>query len=217
MLRVKICGNRTIEEVWMAVNAGADAVGLIVGIRYKTEDALDTYTASEILKLVPPYISTVLVTHVTSADEVINIYEKVPTTTIQLHGEILPDEITKVRNYLPNVKLIKAIYIVDTTSIKSAKSFARFVDAIILDSRTKDRIGGTGLTHDWDISRKIVSSIDKPVVLAGGLNVDNVIEAIQYVKPFGVDVNSGVEFPNGKKDPKKVNGFVRLCKNCVIV
>jgi phosphoribosylanthranilate isomerase len=213
MIRVKICGNRTIEEAFMAVRAGADAVGLIVGARYKTEDELDTYTAGEILTALPPYISTVLVTHLISAGEVIEIYQRVPTSVIQLQNDIMPREITKIKIHLPHVKLIKSIHVKNITAIETAKSFTPYVDALLLDSRTGDRIGGTGITHDWDISSKIVLQINKPVILAGGLNPGNVLEAIRHVRPFGVDVNSGVEFADGKKDPKKINDFVRLCKN----
>lgn len=213
MIRVKICGNRTIEEALMAFRAGADAVGLIVGTRYKTEDELDTHTASEILTALPPYISTTLVTHLISADEVMEIHRRVPTSVIQLQDEITPREITKLKNLLPHVKLIKAIHIENMTTIETAKSFAPYVDALLADSRTKDRIGGTGITHDWGISSKIVSQINKPLILAGGLNTSNVLDAIRQVRPFGVDVNSGVEFADGKKDPKKINDFVRLCKN----
>jgi phosphoribosylanthranilate isomerase len=92
MIRVKICGNRTIEEAFMSVRAGADAVGLIIGALYKTEDEIDVCTATEILASLPPYISTVLVTHLLSADEVVKIHESVPTTVIQLQNDIVPSE-----------------------------------------------------------------------------------------------------------------------------
>ena len=213
MIRVKICGNRTIEEAFMAVRAGADAVGLIVGTRYKTEDELDAHTASEILTALPPYISAVLVTHLISADEVMEIHQRVPTAVIQLQNDIILREITKIKKRLPHVKLIKAIHVENMSAIEIAKSFASYVDALLVDSRTEDRIGGTGMTHDWGISSKIVLQINKPVILAGGLNPSNALEAIRQVRPFGVDVNSGVEFEDGKKDPKKINDFVRLCKN----
>jgi phosphoribosylanthranilate isomerase len=215
MVRVKICGNRSIEEVLMAVRAGADAIGLIVGTRHLTEDNLDANIASEILRDVPPFISPVLVTHFLFAEEIMDVYQKVTTPIIQLHDDIMPDEIKTIRTYLPCVRLIKSVHVVDKSAIETSKSLAPFVDAILLDSRTKDRIGGTGLVHDWSISSNIVSLIDKPVILAGGLNPRNIVQAIKHVRPFGVDVNSGVEFPDGRKNPQKINDFVRLSKKCV--
>ena len=86
------------------------------------------------------------------------------------------------------------------------------VDAILLDTQSGDRIGGTGQVHDWAISRRIVEALDSRVLLAGGLRPDNLAAAIEQVQPFGVDVNSGVEFQNGEKDPEKVAAFVRLAK-----
>jgi phosphoribosylanthranilate isomerase len=110
------------------------------------------------------------------------------------------------------VKLIKAIPVENVSAIETAECLAPYVDALLVDSRTKDRIGGTGMTHDWGISSKIVLRVNKPVILAGGLNTSNVLEAIRRVRPFGVDVNSGVEFEDGRKDPEKISGFVRLSK-----
>jgi phosphoribosylanthranilate isomerase len=217
MVRVKICGNRNVEEALMAIHAGADAVGLIVGARYKTEDEIDTHIAGEILTAIPPYISSVLVTHSVSADDVLKIHQKVPTTTIQLQDNIAPHEITLIKKHLPNVKIIKSIHVTDITALENSQFLAPYVDALLLDSRTKDRIGGTGIVHNWNISRQIVSSVGQPVILAGGLRVDNVIEAIKLVKPFGVDVNSGLEFSDGSKDPQKVRDFICLCKKCDII
>ena len=214
MVRVKICGNRSIEEVLMAVHAGADAIGLIVGARHHTEDNLVADIASEILRDIPPFISTVLVTHFLFAEEIMDVYRKVPTHIIQLHDDIALNEIKAIRRYLPYVRIIKSVHVVNETAIETSRFLAPFVDAILLDSRTEDRIGGTGLVHDWSISRNIVSLINKPVILAGGLNPRNIVEAIKRVRPFGVDVNSGVEFLDGRKDPQKINDFVWLSKKC---
>jgi phosphoribosylanthranilate isomerase len=212
MIRVKICGNRTVEDILSAVEFGADALGLIIGTKYYSEDNLSIEKAITLFKYIPPFVSSVIVTHLLDAEEILAIYDKIPTSTIQLHNEIVPKEIQKIREKLPSVKLIKAIHVTDVSSIKTAKYFEMFVDGILLDSRTIDRIGGTGKTHDWSISKQIVSSVNKPVILAGGLNPENISQAIQYVQPFGVDVNSGVDLPNGDKDSDKIQNFIRLSK-----
>jgi len=208
MVRVKICGIKSIDEVWMAVNAGANAFGLIVGATHKTEDVLKPEDANHILKKAPPYISSVLVTHLTTAKEILTIYMKVPACDIQLQDNISIDEIDRLRRDLKHVKLIKAIHVVNKDALETAKYFAPNVDALLLDSKTRFRIGGTGKVHDWNISRDIVESIEIPVILAGGLTPENVVEAIKKVRPFGVDVNTGVKFPDGSKDPQLVKDFV---------
>jgi phosphoribosylanthranilate isomerase len=213
MIRVKICGNRTIEDVLLSVNFGADAVGLIVGTKYYSEDNISPVLAGELLKKIPPFVSTVLVTHLQSSGEILDIYYQVPTTTIQLHNDISIDEIKTIKQAIPYVRLIKAVHVIDESAIKNSKVFIPFVDALLLDSLTSNRIGGTGKTHDWSISKAITSLSDIPVILAGGLNPENVIQAIEYVRPFGVDVNSGVDSLNGKKDLQKIKRFISLSKN----
>lgn len=213
MIRVKICGNRTIEDVLLSVNSGTDAVGLIVGTKYYSEDKLSPQLAGEILQKVPPFVSTVLVTHLQSIQEILEVYHHAPTSVIQLHNDVPREAIQALRQQLPYVKLIKAVHVVDESAIETSRYFVPFVDAILLDSRTSNRIGGTGKIHDWSISKKITSIIDKPVILAGGLNPANVAQAIEYVRPFGVDVNSGVDSLNGDKDLHKVRDFIGVCKN----
>ncbi len=208
MVRVKICGIKSIDEAWMAVNAGANAFGLIVGATHKTEDCLRPEAAHHILKEAPPYISSVMVTHLTTAKEILAIYKKVPACDIQLQGNITLDEITKLRMNLKHVKFIKAIHVMKNGAVEAGKYFAPHVDALLLDSKTRYRIGGTGKVHDWNISRDIVVSIDKPVILAGGLTPENVVEAIIKVGPFGVDVNTGVKSPDGSKNSQLIKDFV---------
>ena len=93
-----------------------------------------------------------------------------------------------------------------------AKAYLPYVDALLLDSRTEDRIGGTGFPHDWDISKKIVAENTKPVILAGGLTPTNIVDAISKVKPYGVDVHTGVEGADGNRDLQKLQDFIRYAK-----
>ena len=128
---------------------------------------------------------------------------------IQLHNEIEPYEIALIREGAPHARLIKAVHVADWSALNAARSCEPYSDAILLDSRTENRIGGTGQVHDWSISREIVRLSKKPTILAGGLNEENVLDAIGFVRPFGVDVNSGVDDSCGDKDEETVRGFVQ--------
>ena len=213
MLRVKVCGNRSKRDLEISLTMGADAVGLIVGIRHRSEDAIQPALAAELLRLVPVFVTSVLVTHLITASEILGIHDEVRTQAIQLHDDIPADEIIALRKRLPRVALIKAIGVVDESSIKAAHDIEPLVDALLLDSRTRDRIGGTGQVHDWSISRRIVDTARVPVILAGGLTPENVHSAIEAVRPYGVDANSGLELPDGNKDPARVRDFVIRAKS----
>lgn len=206
-MRAKICGINNIEDVNVALKAGADALGFLVGITHLAEDKISKEDAKDLISNLPPFISTVAVTHLTSVDAIVDMVKYLGVTTVQIHDYIPPQEVKQVRDLLPGVKIIKAVHVMAEDSIEIARSFEPYVDALLLDSRTKDRLGGTGMTHDWNISAKIVQEVKKPVILAGGLTADNVYEAVKKVKPYGVDVNSGVETGN-RKDYVKVSKFI---------
>lgn len=212
MFRVKICGNRTPQDLALAGRTGADAVGLIVGTRHRSEDSLDAQLAAALLGSLPALVGSVLVTHLISAEQILALHKIVPTAMIQLHDSIAVAEIDIIRRALPDIALIKAVGVTGETAIATAGTFAPYVDALLLDTHSGNRIGGTGIVHDWSISRRIVAQSRKPVILAGGLRPENLAEAIEAVRPYGVDVNSGVEFPNGDKDPNRVQAFVALAK-----
>ena len=108
--------------------------------------------------------------------------------------------------------MMKAVHVVDENSVQEAMDLEKYADAILLDSRTQTRIGGTGIVCDWDISEKICRACQKPVFLAGGLKPENVAEAVRKVQPFAVDANSGVEKPNGDKDEDRMCAFVQNAK-----
>lgn len=213
MLHIKICGNRTVHDIALAINAGADAVGIICGVRHVSEDALAPGVAAVLLASVPPQITAVLVTHFKTAREVLALHRFVPAETIQLHGDVPVSEIKKIRKALPDAWLIKAVGVTGEEAIKTARQYVPHVNALVLDSRTKTRIGGTGTVHDWSVSRRIVEAISKPVILAGGLNPENLAAALKAVGPAAVDVNSGVESANGEKDPARVAAFIRIARS----
>ncbi|HJK54247.1 MAG TPA: phosphoribosylanthranilate isomerase, partial [Methanocorpusculum sp.] len=204
---VKICGTATFADLDCAVAAGADAVGFLMGITHVTQDAVTPETAAAMVATLPPFIVPVAVTHLTKPSDLIRIVELSRCTTLQIQDMVTPDDIAEVREALPYLRIMKAVHVMDESAITTAKYFSDTADAILLDTRTADRIGGTGITHDWNISAKIVKECSCPVILAGGLTPENVTEAITRVRPYAVDVHTGVK-KNGVRDAERTRAFV---------
>lgn len=209
--RVKICCISSIEEAKLAIKYGASAIGL-VGNMPSGPGIIDDQLISEIVKTVPPAVSTFLLTSKTTAKGIIAHYRKVNTTTIQIVDDLPKSEYAILRAELPNVKLVQVIHVSDENSVNEAVEASKYADAILLDSgnpnlRVKE-LGGTGRTHNWDLSRQIRESIGIPLFLAGGINPDNVKEAVEKVQPFGVDLCSGVR-TDGKLDEEKLKAFFK--------
>ena len=190
------------------MKAGANAVGFLVGLTHLAEDKINKDDAKAIIAKLPPFVSSVLVTHLTDRAKIIDLATELNVNTIQIHDYISPEDVVFVRTQMANCKIIKAIHIIDEAeAIQMMHDFECTCDALLLDSRTKERLGGTGMVHDWNISKRIVSESKIPVILAGGLTDQNVYDAVKKTMPFGVDVNSGVE-ADGWKDYAKVREFV---------
>jgi len=158
----------------------------------------------------PPPIASFLLTRHTDASSISKHHALVRTNTIQLVDMPEPEVYGQLREVLPGIKLVQVVHVLGEESIEEAQRVAEQVDAILLDSgnphlKVKE-LGGTGRIHDWVISCKIRESISKPLFLAGGLNSENVREAIEVVQPFGVDVCSGVR-TSGHLDPYKLEKF----------
>lgn len=211
-MRVKICGITTIEDARLAIGCGADALGFLVGLNYPTDDEIDAAAAKEIIAALPPFVASVLVTHKKDLTWVVDTCKRMGCSTIQLHGDFASEQIPPLRSKVPYARIIKAVHVVDSNSVAVAARVAPLVDAVLLDTKTPTRIGGTGITHDWSISATIAKEIAKPVILAGGLSPENVRDAIVKVRPFAVDVNSGVENADGSKSPEKITAFIRSAK-----
>lgn len=214
--RVKICGIRSGADLRVAVASGADAVGFISGVTHLSEDALTPEQAAELVAATPPYVSTVLVTHLERAEEILGLAEAVGADTIQVHGLVSHDTLREVfRRSHGRHRITRAVHVTDEDAINEARRVADACHGVHLDSRTADRLGGTGRTHDWSISRKIVESLAAlrvPVILSGGLRPENVASAVQAVRPFAVDVNSGVEDQHGDKLAELSVGFVAAAR-----
>ena len=209
--RVKICCISSKEEAQQVIKYGASGLGL-VGNMPSGPGVIGDDLINDIAQIVPPAVSSFLLTSETTADAIINHYKKVYTNTIQLVDELKNEEYQILRNELPWVKLVQVIHVIDENSVTEAVEKSPFVDAILLDSGNPNlqvkELGGTGRTHNWAISKKIREEINIPLFLAGGLNPNNVKEAIDAVQPFGVDICSGVR-TDGKLDEKKLDAFFR--------
>jgi phosphoribosylanthranilate isomerase len=212
-MRVKVCGLRGTTDLQVALAAGVDAVGVILGARHRTEDEVSVDVAAALVDALPPFVSSVMVTHLQQADAILPIFRRVAPSTLQLQDTLSPRELGALRAGLPGIKLIQAVHVVDPSAVAEALAIEPLVDAVLLDSRTADRIGGTGVPHDWSLSRQIVQRARKPVILAGGLTADNLTAALAAVGPAAVDVNSGVEDREGQKDPARLRAFVSICRS----
>ncbi len=208
-MKVKICGISSLEDAKVALNAGAHALGFLVGITHLAEDKISNEEAKFIIDSLPPLVSPVAVTHLTDVQKIIVLIKYLGVTTVQIHDYLEPIQLKDLRDNLPGVKIIKSVHVEGEEAIDAAKEFEPYADAILLDSRTVNRLGGTGITHDWDISARLVKSIKKPVILAGGLTPDNVYDAVCKVKPYAVDVNSGVEDQRNQKNFSRVHLFIQ--------
>ncbi len=208
---MKICCISSIDEAQMAIRAGATAIGL-VGPMPSGPGIISNNEIAEIIQNIHQPIDTFLLTSETTVEGIFNHYQKVKTTTIQLVDKIEDGGHSRLKELLPKVKIIQVVHIIDEKSIEEAISLTSQVDAILLDSGNPNlkikTLGGTGQTHNWEISRKIVEQSKIPVWLAGGLKSENIQEAIHQVQPYGVDLCSGVR-TNGKLDFEKVSFFFK--------
>lgn len=209
--RVKICCISSIQEAQIAIHYGASALGL-VGNMPSGPGVIQDELIYEIAKSVPPPVSTFLLTSEREPAAVIDHYKKVHTSTIQIVDALHDRQYEKIRKELPSVKLVQVIHVLDNHSVDDAIEISEMVDAILLDSGNPNlsvkELGGTGRTHNWELSKKIRESIRIPIFLAGGLNKDNVKRAIDFVQPYGIDLCSGVR-TNGQLDERKLEEFFR--------
>lgn len=199
-----------MDEARLAIASGADALGL-VGRMPSGPGPIHDELIEEIARQIHPPIASFLLTSEQSAAGIVAHIRRVHTNTVQIVDRLAEGRYEEIREALPAVRLVQVIHVQTEDSIAEAVHLAPLVDALLLDSGNPGAatkiLGGTGTPHNWDISRKIVQSVPVPVFLAGGLNAGNVDAAIEKVKPFGVDVCTGVR-TNGNLDPEKLRAFV---------
>ena len=213
--RIKICCISSPEEVELAVKYGADALGFVSAMP-SGAGIIDESLIPVLVAAVPTSIDTFLLTSLLKADDIIPQITKCRTNTVQLVDSAEPDVYKRIRVELPHIKIVQVVHVVGESSVKEAKGLSPLVDALLLDSGNPNlkikELGGTGRTHDWSISKLICDCVDKPVYLAGGLNPNNIEEAVKTVRPFGVDVCSGLR-TNGKLDEEKLRSFISIVRN----
>ena len=203
MTRAKVCGLTTALDLRAAVDAGADAVGVVAAVPVDSPREVSVETARDLLASAPPLVSSVLVTMPETAERAVELADSVAPDVLQLHGDLPVGDVAYVAANT-DVDVLKAVDATDG----GAGRYDDVVDALLVDSVGEDGGGGTGRTHDWNATREFAASVDSPVVLAGGLTPENVGDAVEAVDPFAVDVASGVEVAPGEKDHDAVREFV---------
>ena len=201
MVRVKICGNVTLKDTMAAVEAGADAVGFVFYAR--SPRVVGPKAVAAIVSHLPPFVTPVGLFVNEKPEVVRQIASDCGIRLVQLHGEESPQYCAELK--LPVLKGIRVRTREDVANLPAYR-----VDAILLDAYVEGMAGGTGTTFDWSLA--VEAKAWGPIILAGGLTPDNVAEAISRVRPYGVDVSSGVESSPGVKDHAKVKAFVETVK-----
>ncbi len=186
--RVKICGHTSSEDLAASVAAGADAVGVITAVDVETPREVTVRHAADLLAPVPPLVTGVLVTMPETVGDAVELIGRTNPDAVQVHGTLDPAEVADLRQRV-HVDVIAAI----GADEPALADYADAADALLVDTPAADGGGGTGRTHDWTATRSATADLDVPVILAGGLDPANVADAIETVRPFGVDVASGVE------------------------
>ena len=206
--RIKICCIGSVEEARMAVEAGADAIGLVSAMP-SGPGVIPDEAIAEIARLVPPPVASVLLTSRTDAEAIGAQQRATGASVLQLVDAVSPDAHRQLE--LPGIRRVQAVHVRSRADVADALAMAPHVDGLLLDSGNPNAstptLGGTGRVHDWALSREIVERSPVPVFLAGGLDASNVAEAIRRVRPFGVDVCSGVR-THHQLDATKLAAFV---------
>lgn len=203
MVRVKVCGITNYQDASMAIELGADALGFIFA---SSPRQITPEKARDIIYAIPPFVQTVGVFVDEDPVKIRRTMRLCRLDLVQLHGDESPD---LCRKLMPCA--IKALRLKDESSLSAIKPYRGRVKAILLDTYMQGKRGGTGRTFDWDLAIK-AKEFGIPTILSGGLNPDTISEAISLVKPFGVDVNSGIEESPGKKSPDLMRELMEIIR-----
>jgi phosphoribosylanthranilate isomerase len=219
---IKICGNTRLEDCQRAAELGADAVGFVFAAGKRTVTAQQV---AAIIPHLPVAIEKIGVFTSRDADEIIAAAREAGLTGVQLHGAYDPALAQAVRDQLDSAPMFRLIQVLhwdtDRTAAEQVESFTTacraveqdgFANTLLIDSRTQQGSGGTGVPFDWEAAKPALAGLRIPVIVAGGLRPENVAEAIRTLQPFGVDVSSGVELAPGNKDASKVAGFIQAAR-----
>jgi len=208
--RVKICCIGSVEEARTAIECGASALGLVSAMP-SGPGVIPEHDIAEIARQIPPPIGTFLLTSATSATDILDQQRRCGTNTLQLCDYVEPAVYQELRDQRPGISIVQVIHVTGPEAIDLARFAAEHVHALLLDSGDTSlpvkKLGGTGLTHDWSVSRRIRDAVRIPLFLAGGLKPENVAAAVSAVRPFGVDLCSGVRTA-GHLDREKLTAFM---------
>lgn len=208
--RIKVCCIGSREEAKLAIDAGADALGLVARMPSGPGQIADEQIA-ELAAIVPPPVATFLLTSETTAQRISAHIRATRPTTVQIVCHIAPEESARLAEIEPHIRRVQVIHIEGWDALEAIPKYSPHVHAFLLDSGRPNapvvELGGTGRCHDWTISAEFVKASSLPVFLAGGLTAENVEAAIRQVRPFGLDLCSGVR-TNGALDPAKLRSFV---------
>ncbi len=196
---MKICGVLSPAIAQAAADAGADAIGLIFA---ESRRRVSVAQAAQIVAALPPFVSAVGVCVDASADEVLSLAHGVPLDAVQLHGEEPAEMIETLR--AQGVRVLKAVKVGESVDVAELERY-HAASALMLDTRVNGLAGGSGRAFDWNLARGMSERF--ALILSGGLTPENVTQALELVRPFGVDVSSGVE-TDGQKDPEKIRKFI---------
>jgi phosphoribosylanthranilate isomerase len=202
MTKIKICGITNLNDAFLGLDLGADALGFIF-YRY-SKRSISSEDALRIISKLPPFVTTVGVFVNQGVEELKSMKREIGFDLFQLHGDEEPDYCRELGN-----SVIKAIRVKDCINQDDIDSFP--VQALLFDAYSTAEFGGTGRSFNWELLKGI--ALSKSVILSGGLTAENVAEAIDIVNPYAVDVSSGVEDYPGKKNPVKLKAFIAAVRN----
>lgn len=210
---IQVAGILDLQEAMMLVECGVTVLGFPLKLDVHEED-MDEKAVAEVIRMLPRTVSTVVITYLKSADEIIRICTRTGAGGVQLHGDVEPAEAAELKRLAPGLRIIKSLVVRQDNREdlrRATAAYAPHVDAFLTDTfdASTGASGATGKTHDWSISRELAVFSRRPLILAGGLDPGNVREAIHQVRPAGVDAHSGLEGPDGRKGRELVQAFVK--------
>ena len=211
---IKICGTTDLLDAQLAVSVGADALGFIFALSPRLVNAEQVRSITDQI----PDIERIGLFVNETPDDVEEIFERAGLTGVQLHGDESPEEVFEIgrrlRSHSANLRIIKTIRFTPAIGEELARfSDPTLVNAILIDTFSPHARGGTGVTFDWEDGREKIRHAPMPIIVAGGLNPQNVQQALAMLNPWGVDATSGLESTPGKKDSNKVRDFCAVVKS----
>ena len=199
----------------MAIQAGADALGLVGAMPTSGPGVIEDHTIRAISLELPAAVSAFLLTQERTAEAIADHVIRCAVSTVQVVNHVDPLELQTLRRLMPALRIVQVIHVEGSDALDLVRHYENFVHSFLLDSGTPGAavpiLGGTGRTHDWAVSAQIVRSTRRPVFLAGGLTPVNVVEAIRVVRPYGLDICSGVR-SEGRLDIKKLRSYVEAIR-----